>query len=129
MLQDSTRFRRVDHQRQFRPIHCRSADRGLILQEGFSACAGVREKGGDVRNGVVAVAPAPTCVGAFPWGIMVLPGVSATDAATIPRPQTPYSTPAFLLMLPRHWGGIVQWGRVVVAARLLFVWSDWRQSS
>ena len=72
MLQDSTRFRRVDHQRQFRPIHCRSADRGLILQEGFSACAGVREKGGDVRNGVVAVAPAPTCVGAFPWGIMVL---------------------------------------------------------
>src|SRR6478672_6007375 len=26
-------------------------------------------------------------------------------------------------------GGIVQWGRVVVAARLLFVWSDWRQSS
>ena len=56
-------------------------------------------------------------------------GVSATDAATIPRPQTPYSTPAFLLMLPRRWGRIVQWGQVVVAARLLFVWSDWQQSS
>ena len=54
MLQDSTRFRRVDHHRQFRPIHCRSADRGLTLQEG-SACAGACEKGGDMRNGVIAV--------------------------------------------------------------------------